>query len=185
MAQGKLSSGWDGTNNGYSFPIDIDITDSLFSLVLPTFFLLLFSLVLIGFVVKKVHSGITTIEQRYYTLAVFYSVGIVTLGLNIIELCFSIYVFKNLTTVSGSSSEGLFIVALKGILPKCVIFLFLNCDQHLSNTPFSFCLSHRSHFFAVFHWYTAVLYHISLCLLAFIRYDQGTSEGFITNSITS
>ena len=123
MAQGKLSSGWDGTNNGYSFPIDIDITDSLFSLVLPTFFLLLFSLVLIGFVVKKVHSGITTIEQRYYTLAVFYSVGIVTLGLNIIELCFSIYVFKNLTTVSGSSSEGLFIVALKGIYIAVSLFV--------------------------------------------------------------
>ena len=85
------------------------------------------------------------------------------------------YLASKITTETDSLSN----------LPKCVIFLFLDCDQHLSNITFSFCLSHRSHFFAVFHWYTAVLYHISLCFHYLVRYDQGTSESFITSSITS
>ena len=112
MVQDELSSGWDGSNKGYTLPIKPDIAEPSFSLVGSTLILLMFTLILTVLVFKKRYSGIASIEKRYYTLAVFYSVGIVTFSFNILELIVSI-TYLNILTASARSSSASSIVAIK------------------------------------------------------------------------
>ena len=113
MVQDELSLGWDGSNKGYTLPTEPDIAEPSFSLVGSTLILLIFTLILTVLVFKKGYSGIASIEKRYYTLAVFYSVGIVTFGFNILELIVSIVFLYILTGNARSSSVSSSIVAIK------------------------------------------------------------------------
>ena len=115
IAQDKLSTGWDGNNNGYTLYPDADMMDSLIPLVSSTALLLLFSLVMTGLVYRKFHSRSESIQQQLHSLSLFYSVGIVTLGFNIAELLSSMGILGLLTIVAAKESAALLLLVTKGI----------------------------------------------------------------------
>lgn len=97
MAQDKLSTGWDGTNNGHVLPQDIDTMESLFPVVMSTVLLIFSLLLLTCFMVKNGCSQIASIEKKCNTLAVFYSIGIVAAGVNLFELITNMVLLRVLT----------------------------------------------------------------------------------------
>lgn len=89
--------------------------NSLVPLVASTAVLFISSLVMTGFVYRKLHSQIEPRKNQLHSLAVFYSVGTVTLGLNIVELVSSVGIFGMFTTVATKQSADLLLVVTKGI----------------------------------------------------------------------
>ena len=94
---------------------DTNIKESLLILALSTSLLLISSLVLVGFVYKKMLCKVGPTEQPLQSLAVFYSVGIVMLGLNAIELISSLEIFGIFATVDTNPFEDSLLAAIKGI----------------------------------------------------------------------
>ena len=85
---------------------------SLAPLVLSTALLLISSLVTARFIERKFHSQSESIQKRLHSLSLFYSVGIVTLGLNVTELVFSMWIFGVFTE---KASEFSLLLSTKGI----------------------------------------------------------------------
>ena len=109
-----------------------------------TALLLISSLLLTVFLYKKIHSQDRSIEEQLHSLAVFYSIGIVTLGLNATEIICSMGIFGLFAVIARSSSMGLFLVITKGI------YIAINLIVVVS--------------FAVFGWKKAKAFpHFSCC----------------------
>ena len=92
MAQGKLSK-WDGSNIGYTIHLDTletQPTQSVYVLLIASMFYLLFFGMLVCCVASARLKHIRK-KERKYILDVFYSVGIVTWTLNVIEIYVSFF----------------------------------------------------------------------------------------------
>lgn len=89
--------------------------DSLIPLVSSTALLLISSLVMAKFIYRKFHNQGEPIQKQLHSLSLFYSVGTVTLGLNIIELLSSVLMFGALTTLATEALSYLLLLLTKGI----------------------------------------------------------------------
>ena len=104
MTQGKLPPGWDGSNNGYALYLERDII--IFFTGITTM-LLVFSLLLSHFAVKNVSTAIQSTEHTSDSMVVLYSIGIVTIVPNSLELIFSVKTVGTLAKASQNSSAGI------------------------------------------------------------------------------
>ena len=90
--------------------------NSLFPLVSSTALLLIFALVMTRFVsYRKIFNQSELKQQRLHSLSLFYSVGIVTLGLNVIELFSSVGIFGLFIIVATKASAALLLLLIKGL----------------------------------------------------------------------
>ena len=138
-----------------------NIKESLLILALSTSLLLISSLV--GFVYKKMHFKLGPTEQSLQSLAVFSSVGIVTLGLNAIELISSLHIFGKFATADTNSSEVPLLAVTKGTYVAIYLIIAL--------------------VFAVIGWKKAKTFPIFSCSCCFCCIRSGVRRNLIHSLI--